>query len=76
MKSYIKNSSQLLEKLQKLGSLRPNTWLFMADTDLMYINIVSLNFSDGLHLGAVNEAMVLVTKNTYLSWKTSSFYNY
>jgi hypothetical protein len=37
--SYIKDSSQFLERLRKLGILTPDSCLFMADVDSMYTNI-------------------------------------
>ena len=37
--SYIKDSSQLLERPRELGLLTPNCYLFTADADSMYTNI-------------------------------------
>ena len=37
--TYIKDSAQLLARIELLGKLVPNSWLFTADATSMYTNI-------------------------------------
>ena len=86
--TYIKDSHDLLAKLRNIGGLPPNARLFTADAVSMYTNIdtehairVIGNWMDGLDLPAgfplraVNDAMGLVMRNTYLSGVTRTSAN-
>ena len=73
---YTKDSSNVLERLKKLGTLTPNSYLFMRDTDSMYTNIDielvleligiwlnSLNLPNNFSLEAAKESMKLGMPN-------------
>ena len=83
IKTYLKNSTSLLDMLERLGQLPPNAWLFTADANSMYTNIdtdhaieVIGMWLDSLKdqlppdfpLEAVKEAMELVMKNNIFEW--------
>ena len=81
IKTYIKNSTQLLEKLEALGILPPDAYFFTADAKSMYTNIDtdhailviglwldSLTLPVGFPLQAVKEAMELVMRNNIFEW--------
>ena len=83
VKTYLKNSTSLLDMLERLGQLPPNAWLFTADANSMYTNIdtdhaieVIGMWLDSLKdqlppdfpLEAVKEAMELVMKNNIFEW--------
>ena len=86
--SYIKNSDELIKKLNKLGRCPLNARLFTADADSMYTNIDTPhaieviskwldNLSPNLHehypLEAVKEAMKIVMTNNIFQFGDAYF---
>ena len=81
--TYIRDSNHLLDLLNELGELSPNSKVFVADANSMYTNIDTVHaiqvisaWLDGLAaqlpanfpLEAVKEAMKLVMENNIFEW--------